>query len=375
MEAAVELWLHSCSQTISQSINMSMPSEDEMRKAITERNKSFDGEFYYGVISTEVFCQPSCPSRQAKPENIRFFPSAEAAEVVGFRACKRCRPTEDLSKVRHLVEVAQYIEKYADEKLTLSSLADIAELSPSRLQRVFKGAFGVSPKAYQDAIRMKRFKQSLKKGDGITDAIFSAGFGSVSRVYGEASRNLGMIPKSYRAGGMGEAISYACRNTALGIMVMAATDKGICFVQFADDEESLISNLKDEFPKAEVNQSPAQGTTELDLWMDALDKHISDGSARPDLPLDMRGTAFQMKVWTFLLSIREGDVLSYSELAEKINKPKAARAVASACAKNRIGVLIPCHRILRGDGSLGGYRWGLERKRVLLDTERKRRNG
>ncbi len=155
---------------------------------------------------------------------------------------------------------------------------------------------------------------------------------------------------------------------------MAATDKGICFVQFADDSTSLILNLKSEFPKAEVKQSPAQDTSELDLWMDALDKYISQGTPRPDLPLDMRGTAFQMKVWIFLLSIREGDVLSYSDLAEKINKPKAARAVASACAKNRIGVLIPCHRILRGDGSLGGYRWGLERKRALLDAERKRSN-
>ncbi len=195
-----------------------------------------------------------------------------------------------------------------------------------------------------------------------------------ARVYSKTSRNLGMTPKSYHAEGMGESISYASRNTALGVMLMAATDRGICFVQFDDNEASLITTLKDEYPKAELIQSPAQDTTKLDLWMDVLDKHISQGAVRPDLPLDMRGTAFQMKIWTFLLSIREGDILSYSELAEKINKPKAARAVASACAKNRIGVLIPCHRILRSDGSLGGYRWGLERKRALLETERKRRN-
>ncbi len=224
-----------------------------------------------------------------------------------------------------------------------------------------------------DAVRMRRFKQSLKEGDGVTDAIFSSGFGSISRVYGEATRNIGMTPKTYRAGGAGEIITYACRNTALGLMAMAATDKGVCFVQLGDDEESsLVSKLKVEFPKAELSTSPAQDAPELDAWMEALDQHISEGAPRPDLPLDMRGTAFQMKVWRFLLSVREGDVISYGELAAEIDQPKAVRAVASACAVNRIGVLIPCHRVLRGDGSLGGYRWGLERKRALLDAERER---
>jgi AraC family transcriptional regulator of adaptative response/methylated-DNA-[protein]-cysteine methyltransferase len=272
-----------------------------------------------------------------------------------------------------LVEVARHIEEYADERLTLFNLAEIAGLSPSRLQRIFKKAFGVSPKAYQDAVRMRHFKQSLKEGDSVTDAIFSSGFGSISRVYGEATRNIGMTPKAYRAGGAGEVITYACRNTALGLMAMAATDKGVCFVQFGDNEVSLVTNLKGEFPSAELSISPAQDAPELDAWMEALDQHISKGAPRPDLPLDMRGTAFQMKVWQFLLSIREGDVLSYSEVAQQIDKPKAVRAVASACAKNRIGVLIPCHRVLRGDGSLGGYRWGLERKRALLGAERERR--
>nr|WP_285229137.1 methylated-DNA--[protein]-cysteine S-methyltransferase [Marinobacter sp. C7] len=278
-------------------------------------------------------------------------------------------PAEGNPRTARLVAIARHIEDHADERLTLASLAEMAGLSPSRLQKVFKDAFGVSPKAYQDAVRMRRFRQSLKDGERVTDAIFSSGFGSVSRVYGEAIRDIGMTPKAYRAGGAGEVIVYACRATALGLMAMAATDRGVCFVQFGDDEESLMARLVAEFPNAQLRASPAQNAPELDAWMEALDLHISKGAPRPDLPLDMRGTAFQMKVWQFLLSIREGKVLSYSEVAAEIDNPRAVRAVASACAKNRIAVLIPCHRVLRGDGSLGGYRWGLERKRALLDTE------
>ena len=275
------------------------------------------------------------------------------------------------ARVARLVRVAQHIEMHADEALTLSSLAKVAALSPSRLQKQFKAAFGVSPKAYQDAVRMRRFKQSLKDGSKVTDAIFASGFGSVSRVYGEANRSIGMPPRTYRAGGAGEVIVYAGRTTALGLMMMAATDRGVCFVEFGDDEASLVGRLRSEFPEAELNASPARNAPELDAWMEALDQHISAGAPRPDLPLDMRGTAFQVKVWQFLLSIREGDVLSYSEVAARIDKPRAVRAVASACGKNRIGVLIPCHRVLRGDGGLGGYRWGLERKRALLEAERR----
>ncbi|TPW24497.1 methylated-DNA--[protein]-cysteine S-methyltransferase [Marinobacter nauticus] len=278
------------------------------------------------------------------------------------------------ARMARLVRVAQHIEMHADEALTLASLAKVAALSPSRLQKQFKAAFGVSPKAYQDAVRMRRFKQSLKDGSKVTDAIFASGFGSVSRVYGEANRSIGMPPRTYRAGGAGEVIVYADRTTSLGLMMMAATDRGVCFVEFGDDEASLVGRLRSEFPEAELNASPARNAPELDAWMEALDQHISAGAPRPDLPLDMRGTAFQVKVWQFLLSIREGDVLSYSEVAAKIDKPRAVRAVASACGKNRIGVLIPCHRVLRGDGGLGGYRWGLERKRALLDAERMRRS-
>ena len=278
------------------------------------------------------------------------------------------------ARTEQLIKIAHHIERHIEEKLTLSDLSKIAGLSVSRLQRVFKAAFGISPKAYQDAIRMGRFKQSLKDGDGVTEAIFSSGFGSISRVYGEASRNIGMTPKAYRAGGAGETITYACCNTALGLIMMAVTARGVCFVQFGEDESSLLTQLQTEFPKADLSASTVQSAPELDDWMKALDQHVSQGAVRPDLPLDMRGTAFQMQVWQFLLSIREGDVISYGGLAKEIDKPKAFRAAATACGSNRIGVLIPCHRVIRGDGSLGGYRWGLDRKRALLDQERVRKN-
>ena len=352
---------------------MSMLSELKMRKATLENDKSYDGQFFYGVITTGIFCKPSCSSRTPKTENLRFFVSNEQAMVAGFRPCKRCRPTENNPRIEKLIKVARHIEEHAQDRLTLATLAEIAGLSSSRLQRTFKQAFSVSPKAYQDNIRMKRFKKSLKDGDSVTDSIFASGFGSISRVYGESTRNIGMSPKAYRAGGAGELISYACRDSALGLILMAATDKGVCFVQFGETEKLLIAKLTEEFPNAQIVASSAKDTPELDSWIQALDQHISQGTPRPEIPLDIRGTAFQIKVWQFLLSLQDGDVLSYSEVAESIDKPKAVRAVASACARNRIGILIPCHRVLRADGSLGGYRWGLERKRTLLDMERHRR--
>ena len=350
---------------------MPMPSETEMKKAIAERDPAFDGQFLYGVITTGVFCLPSCPTKAAKPENVRFFADIDAAMLAGFRPCKRCHFVDKDTRTDQLIEIARYIESHSDEKITLSSLAEIAGVSASRLQRRFKEAFSISPKAYQDAVRLRCFKQSLKNGDAVTDAIYGAGFGSISRVYGEADRHIGMTPKVYRTGGKGERISYACRKTALGLMIMAATDKGVCSVQFGDTESELVAALNKEYPNAELMLSSAQESPELDRWMEALDQHVSLGAPRPDLPLDIKGTAFQMKVWQFLLSIKEGDVMSYKQVAERIDSPNAVRAVGTACGKNLLGVLIPCHRVLRSDGGLGGYRWGLERKQLLLKKEQK----
>ena len=284
-----------------------MPSEQEMRAAIAARDKTLDGRFFFGVITTGVFCRPACAARPARPENLRFFPGVESALAAGFRPCKRCRPMEIAPDLNKLVEIARYIESHADERLTLDKLAKQADLSPSRFQRVFKAAFGVSPKAFQDSVRMKRFKSALKEGDDVTGAIFSAGCGSVSRVYGEQVRNIGMTPKAYRSGGAGETIAYICRDTALGTMMIAATERGVCFVQFGENLGTLLEQLRAEFPKAKLIASSAQDAPELDTWIEALDAHISQGAPRPDLPLDIRGTAFQLKVWRFLLSVGDGD--------------------------------------------------------------------
>lgn len=291
----------------------------------------------------------------------------------GFRPCKRCLPNSHAQGAKRLTDIARYIEGHADERLTLNELAKQVGFSPSHLQRAFKAVFGISPKVYQDAVRIRHFKSALKQGEDVTGAIYSAGFGSVSRVYGEESRHLGMTPRAYRSGGRDEIIFFACRDTAVGPMLMAATDRGVCFVEFGEDESALLEQLNEEFPQAKIISSAAKNTHELNAWVDALDAYISTGAPRPDLPLDLRGTAFQMKVWRFLISVREGEVMTYAELAAKIDMPKAARSVGSACAANRVSVLIPCHRVLRGDGKLGGYRWGVDRKRALLDLERSRR--
>jgi AraC family transcriptional regulator of adaptative response/methylated-DNA-[protein]-cysteine methyltransferase len=269
-----------------------------------------------------------------------------------------------------LVALAEYIRAHADESLPLAALAARVGLTPSRLQRRFVESFGVSPRAYQDAERRTRYKDALRAGRRITDAIVDAGYGSTSRVYGEATRQLGMTPRTYRAGGAGETLYHALRQTALGPLLMAATDRGVCFAQFGDDATALLAQLAAEFPAARLQPSTAADAPALDAWMDALDAHLARHAPSPNLPLDLRGTAFQVRVWRFLLGLEAGSAISYSELAAGIGSPRAVRAAASACAANRIAVLVPCHRVLRGDGGLGGYRWGLERKRALLDAER-----
>jgi AraC family transcriptional regulator of adaptative response/methylated-DNA-[protein]-cysteine methyltransferase len=269
-----------------------------------------------------------------------------------------------------MVALARFIESRPDESLRLEDMATFIGLSASHVQRAFKKTFGISPKAYQDALRLRTFKQALKSGQTVTDAIYDAGFGSVSRVYGKSDRQVGMPPSRYGKGGEGETIAYACRETSLGLLMMAATDQGVCFAEFGDDETALQDQLQKEFPKARLSPSGARESPELDAWITALDEYLGQNKPRPDVPLDIRGTAFQTRVWKLLLSVREGEVVSYTGLAKRLGEPKAVRAVASACGRNRIAVLIPCHRVLRSDGSLGGYRWGLDRKRQLLETER-----
>jgi AraC family transcriptional regulator of adaptative response/methylated-DNA-[protein]-cysteine methyltransferase len=340
------------------------------------RDQRFDGRFVYGVVTTGVYCQPSCPSRPAKPQNVRFFAHPADAEAAGLRPCKRCQPDADHKRsTRRVQDLAAFIDKHAGETLSLDTLARQTHWSPAHLQRTFKAVLGVSPKAYHDAARLRLLKDNLKAGKTVLAAIDGAGFQSTSRVYARGSRNLGMTPSAYRAGGAGETIAYAFRDTVLGPLLMGATDRGVCFAQFGLTEAALVAQLKAEFPNAMVVASTNMKSVALDDWMQAFEKHIAGRAPRPDVPLDLRGTAFQIRVWRFLLGVPEGDVMSYTEVASGVGAPRAVRAAASACASNRIAVLVPCHRVLRADGGLGGYRWGLERKRLLIDSERRRSVG
>jgi AraC family transcriptional regulator of adaptative response/methylated-DNA-[protein]-cysteine methyltransferase len=274
------------------------------------------------------------------------------------------------TKQVELSEVARYLEEHAELPLSLSTLAKRFGVAAQQLHRQFFAQFGVTPKAFQDAARARAFKRGLKSGERVTDAIIDAGYGSTSRSHMAAARHLGMTPKRYRAGGAGEQLHYLAKPSALGWMLMAASRRGICFVQFGASEAELMTRLQEEFPNASLTLSEAGDGEPISDWMRALDAHLEARAPRPELPLDLRGTAFQIRVWRFLLGLDRGEVISYSELAKGIEAPRAVRAAASACAANRIAVLVPCHRVLRGDGGMGGYRWGLERKRSLLAMER-----
>jgi len=312
---------------------------------------------------------PSCAARAARPENLRFYYSTEAAQAAGLRACKRCQPLSALTEQQTLIDLANYLTQQSTTPQSLSALAHRTGLSASRLQKKFTALFGVSPKAWQDGKRLEQFKTELGNQQTITAAMHAAGYGSSSRLYGRTAKQLGMSPKAYRAGAAGETIHYAHGVTSFGPLLMAATAHGVCFVQFGTSPQELVAQLGDEFPNANIELSSASGSKVLEEWLSALNEHLEDNAPRPDLPLDIRGTAFQLKVWKFLLSIPTGDRVSYADLAQAIDQPKAFRAAASACGANRIAVLIPCHRVLRGDGSMGGYRWGIDRKRRLLETE------
>jgi AraC family transcriptional regulator of adaptative response/methylated-DNA-[protein]-cysteine methyltransferase len=349
-------------------------NEADPRWAILRaRDPAADGTFVYAVKTTGVFCRPSCPARPARPENVTFYDSGAAAEAAGYRPCLRCRPLAAEGRdpqAARIEALAAFIRAHADEPLPLARLAAEAAMSPFHLQRTFKAVMGVSPKEFHAAERLKAFKARLRDGDSVLGATFDAGYGSTSRVYEQVDGGLGMTPSAYRAGGAGETIRHAVRRTALGLLMMAATDRGVCFVQFGDSEAALADQLRAEFPRADLVPAGEDAAVPLDAWMAALDDHLSHAGPRPDLPLDLRGTAFQVRVWRFLLSVKAGDVVSYSEVAAGVGAPRAVRAAASACAANRLAVLIPCHRALRADGGLGGYRWGLDRKRALLDAER-----
>jgi AraC family transcriptional regulator of adaptative response/methylated-DNA-[protein]-cysteine methyltransferase len=350
-----------------------MFNEEQLWTAVQTRDAARDGEFFYGVMTTGVYCRPSCASRRPLRKNVRFFATAAEAESAGLRPCKRCRPTVStsanvLNRVIH--ELARQIDAQPEQSFSLEQLAQRAGYSPFHLQRSFKAVMGSSPKEYQTAARVRMLKQELRNEKPVADAIYQAGFGSGSRVYEKADGQLGMTPSEYRSGGKGLTISYASGSTPLGLMMIGATDRGICFLQFGDTDQALLGELRQQFSAATVQAMPDSHRPQFEAWLAALNRHLRGLEPRLDLPLDVRGTAFQLIVWRYLQKLPYGEVRSYSEVAAAIGKPAAARAVANACASNSVALLIPCHRVVRGTGELGGYRWGVQRKRVLLDTER-----
>jgi AraC family transcriptional regulator of adaptative response/methylated-DNA-[protein]-cysteine methyltransferase len=337
--------------------------------AVRRRDPAQDGRFVYAVRTTGIYCRPSCPSRRPSEENVLFFVRPEDAEREGYRPCRRCRggvTPADL-KAREIVQAAcREIERRAPETPALSSLAARVGVSPSVLHRMFERHLGVSPRAYAEALRQGRLRSELLRGATVSQATYSAGFGSSSRLYEGAMANLGMTPARYRRGGAGEAIGYTIVASSLGKLLIAATAAGLCAAYFGDSDAELEQDLKREFSSATIQRSDRQVA-----MLAQLAKDVVEGRAPSEqLPLDIRATAFQSKVWQALQRIPPGSTITYSELARRMGRPTAHRAVARACASNRLAVLIPCHRVVRTDGGLGGYRWGLDRKRRLLERER-----
>jgi AraC family transcriptional regulator of adaptative response/methylated-DNA-[protein]-cysteine methyltransferase len=341
---------------------------DEQRwQAVVHRDREADGAFYYSVRTTGVYCRPSCAARLARRENVAFHATCEQAERAGFRPCKRCRPNELSLEQRQAAAVAAAC-RTIEQARTLPSLDELAQaagMSRFHFHRVFKALTGVTPKAYADAHRRTRVRDELTRSATVTDAIYDAGFGSSGRFYGTTAELLGMTPSAFRAGGHGVAIRFAVGECWLGSILVAATDKGVCAILLGDDAEALVRELQDRFPKARL----VGGDRAFEQLVAKVVGFVEAPKLGLDLPLDVRGTAFQQRVWQALRKIPAGSTVTYSELAKRIGQPKAVRAVAQACASNPVAVAIPCHRVVRTDGSLSGYRWGVERKRALLARE------
>ncbi len=343
--------------------------------SVAARNRAMDGVFFYAVMSTGIYCRPSCPSKRPRRENVVFFRAREAAERAGFRPCKRCKPdsTDQRDPNALLVEkVCRYIDAHPDDPVTLEALGRALGVSPFHLQRTFRGVTGIAPRAYADSRRLNSLKAGLREGHSVTRSLYDAGYGSSSRLYERASSKLGMTPARYRKQGSGVSMHYAIATTRIGQMLLAATEQGICSIQFGDAAATLEQNLRDEFPQAQITRSDRK----LGQQVKALRAMIA-GESTASLPLDIQATAFQRRVWQELQAIPRGATKSYGRIAADIGHPKAARAVARACATNPVAIAIPCHRVVREDGSAGGYRWGAERKKKLLalETENSRRTG
>lgn len=341
--------------------------QDEYWQAVQQKNRAYERVFVFAVRSTGIYCRPTCTSRLPKRENVTFFTSAQEALAAGFRACKRCLPDQLNASLDGHVELTQTICRYITEAVSLPSLAELSEtfhLSQFHLQRVFKRVTGVTPRQYYDAHRVQQFKVSLKEGEPVTRALYDAGFSSVSQLY---PGQLGMTPTAYQKGGEGQHIYYSITPSALGLLLVAATERGLCAVRLSDSAEDLMEQLTSEFPNAEI-EADGDG---LGAWVEEILRYLDQQPCSlNDLALDIQATAFQRRVWEALRQIPYGETRSYTDIANAIGQPKAVRAVAQACGANPVPLIIPCHRVVRSTGELGGYSMGIERKKRLLANEK-----
>ena len=336
-------------------------------RAVQERDARFDGAFVFAVKTTGIFCRPSCTARPAKRDNVEFFEAAERAELSGFRACLKCRPKQIDRTDPQVETVLKAIELISeDTEMSLDNVSSKIGMSAYHFQRTFKEIIGVSPKKYAEAKRMEKFKDELRSGSDVVTAMYEAGYGSSSRLYEKAAAKLGMTPAVYKKGGKGMNINYVITDCELGKLLVARTKRGICSVTFGDDTDAMREALNEEYPNAEISADDK----DLKNAVDAILKYLAGKNKRLVLPLDLQATAFQLQVWDFLRKIPYGETRSYSEVAEAIGDKKKVRAVAQACAKNRVAMVIPCHRVVASDGKLSGYRWGVERKKRLLENEK-----
>lgn len=346
-------------------------SDEQAWAAVLGRDRRLDGRLFYGVASTGVYCRPSCPSRRPRRHNATFFAEPAEAERAGYRPCLRCDPRGEkvATPPAPVGRARDYLDRHFDEPVPLDALGREVGMSPHHLQRTFKRAYGVSPKAYQAALRLQRLKTGLRAGGSVTAAIHDAGYGSGSRVYEKSDARLGMSPGAYRRGGRGMAIRYGIAATPLGRLLVGATERGVCAVALGDDDAPLVAGLRAEYPLARVER----GKAALDRWLGALVESLNGEADLASIPLDVQGTAFQQRVWEALRAIPRGQTRSYAEVAKAVGRPRAMRAVAGACAANHVALLVPCHRVVRTGGDVGGYRWGVRRKEALLAQEASRK--
>ena len=341
--------------------------EDACYQAALSRDRTQDGQFVTAVRTTGIYCRPSCPARTPRRENVTFFRAPAEAGAAGFRACKRCSPNTQAFEADLAEQICRYVDAHLDQRLSLDELGQQVVISPQHLQRMFKRTLGISPREYIAARRLDHLKTRLKAGDTVTEAMYDAGFSSSSRLYENAPEKLGMTPADYRSGAKGLSMRYTIAPSSLGYVLVAATERGICSVMLDDEPDTLVEKLRDEFHGAHIEAD----ADSLNESVAGVLGYIEGQQPHFELPLDIRGTAFQQRVWQALQQIPYGETRSYSQIAESMGQPEATRAVASAIANNHIAVVIPCHRVIRQDGTMGGYKWGMARKEALLQREHK----